>query len=184
MSGMSVIKTSIFTEKPNTKTCKTATITKMMVIPVIDSLSITEYTSKNGKLVRINKKPGAYNIIPTESILWQTTTIFGEQIQVTERSWEINNSMEATGNFLSDIFRFTFNETLQLTETCMTSNGVVNNTWEFTNQAHIELPISCSIESSLIKCGALKLTSNKVVTVQVEPTRIRRIEKQHPERWR
>ena len=43
--------------------------------------------------------------------------------------------------------------------------------------AHIKLPISCSIESSLIKCGALKLTSSKVVTVEVEPIRMRRIKR-------
>ena len=60
----------------------------------------------------------------------------------------------------------------------MTSNGVITNDWEFSNTAHIELPISCSIESNLIKCGALKLTSNKVVTVEVGPTRMRKIEKQ------
>merc|ERR1712105_243349 len=44
--------------------------------------------------------------------------------------------------------------------------------------AHIELPISCSIESDQIKCGALKLTSNKVVTVEVGPTRMKKIVKQ------
>ena len=60
----------------------------------------------------------------------------------------------------------------------MTSNGVVTNDWEFTDSAHIELPISCSIFSEPIKCGALKLTSNKVVTVEVGPTRMRKIVKQ------
>ena len=45
-------------------------------------------------------------------------------------------------------------------------------------EAHIELPISCSIESDQIKCGALKLTSNKVVTVEVGPTRMKKIVKQ------
>ena len=60
----------------------------------------------------------------------------------------------------------------------MTSNGVVTFDWEFTESAHIELPISCSISSDLIKCGALKLTSNKVVTVEVGPTRMKKIVKQ------
>ena len=181
MSGMSVIKTSVFTETPNARTCKDSTITKTLVIPVIDSLSITEYATEDGKLVRVNNKPGFYNIIPTEAIFSKTTTIFGEQIQVTGRSCEISNSVEteveATGDFLSDIFRFTFNGTIQLTETCMTSDGVVTNNWRFEGEAYIELPISCSIESTLIKCGALKMTSNKVVTVEVEPTRMRMIER-------
>ena len=176
MSGMSVTKTSVFTEIPNVRTCKTTTITMTLVIPVIDGLSITKYSTEDGKLVKINNKPGFYNIIPTESILSKSTTIFGEQIQVTGRSCKISNSVEtkveATGDFISDIFLFTFNGTIQLTETCMTSNGMVTNKWKFTNVAHIELPISCSIESSLIKCGALKLTSSKVVTVKVEPIRM------------
>ena len=43
MSGMSVTKTSVFTEDPNVRTCKATTITKTLVIPVIDSLSVTEY---------------------------------------------------------------------------------------------------------------------------------------------
>ena len=59
----------------------------------------------------------------------------------------------------------------------MTSNGVITSDWEFTEKAHIELPISCSIESDQIKCGALKLTSNKVVTVEVGTTRMRKIVK-------
>jgi len=60
----------------------------------------------------------------------------------------------------------------------MSSNGVITSDWEFTEKAHIELPISCSIESDQIKCGALKLTSNKVVTVEVGPTRMMKIVKQ------
>ena len=152
------------------------------MIPVIDSLSVTEYETQDGKLVRVNNKPGFYNIIPTEAILSKKTTIFGETIQVTGRSCEISNNVEtkveATGDFLSDILLFTFNGTFKLTETCMTSNGVVTNDWEFTDTAHIELPISCSIGSDLIKCGVLKLTSNKVITVKVGPTRMRKIVKQ------
>ena len=148
---------------------------------MIDSLSITEYTMEDGKVVRVNNKPGSYNIIPTESIFSQTTTIFREKIQVTGRSCEVSNSVEtkveATGDFLSDIFRFTFNATIQLTVTFMPSNGVVTNNWKFTDVAHIELPISCSIKSSLINCGALKLTSSKVVTVEVEPIRMRTIKR-------
>ena len=37
--------------------------------------------------------------------------------------------------------------------------------------------VSCSIRSTLINSGALKLTSSKVVTVEVEPIRMRTIEK-------
>ena len=51
MSGMSVTKTSVFTEDPNVRTCKATTITKTLVIPVIDSLSVTEYETQDGKLV-------------------------------------------------------------------------------------------------------------------------------------
>ena len=42
MSGMSVTKTSVFSEDPNVRTCKTTTVSKTLVIPVIDSLSVTE----------------------------------------------------------------------------------------------------------------------------------------------
>ena len=55
---------------------------------------------------------------------------------------------------------------------------MVTSDWTFVNEAHIELPISCSITSEQIKCGALKLTSNKVVTVEVGPTRMKKITKQ------
>ena len=58
---------------------KATTITKTLVIPVIDSLSITEYETQDGKLVRVNNKPGFYNIIPTEAILSKKTTIFGAE---------------------------------------------------------------------------------------------------------
>ena len=73
--------------------------------------------------------------------------------------------VEPTGDFLSDKFLFKFNGTIKLTEVCRTSNGVITSDWSFTDEAHIELPISCSITSEQIKCGALKLTSNKMVTV-------------------
>merc|ERR1712105_311379 len=141
-----------------------------------------EYETQDGKLERVNNKPGFYNIIPAEAILSKKTTIFGETIQVTGRSCEIRNEIktqvEPTGDFLSDIFLFTFNGTIKLTENCRTSNGIASSDWTFNNEAHIELTISCSIESDQIKCGALKLTSNKVVTIEVGPTRMRKITKQ------
>ena len=55
-----------------------------MIILVIYSLSITEYESRNGKLIRTNNKPGFYNIIPTESVLSKATTLFREHIQVSQ----------------------------------------------------------------------------------------------------
>merc|ERR1712237_201492 len=63
MSGMSVTKTSVFSEDPNVRTCRSTTVTKTLVIPVIDSLSITEYETKDGKLVRVNNKPGFSTIL-------------------------------------------------------------------------------------------------------------------------
>ena len=88
---------------------------KKILSKVIDSLSVMEYETQDGKLVRVNNKPGFYNIIPTEAILSKKTTIFGERIQVMGRSCEISNSVEtkveATGDFLSDVLLFTFNGT-------------------------------------------------------------------------
>ena len=49
MSGMSVTKTSVFTEDPEIRTCKSTTVMKTLVIPVIDSLSITEYETPKRK---------------------------------------------------------------------------------------------------------------------------------------
>merc|ERR1712074_273401 len=177
----SVTKTSVFSEDPNVRTCKSTTVTKTLVIPVIDSLSVTEYETKDGKLVKVNNRPGFYNIIPSEAILSKKTTIFGETIQVTGRSCEISDDVitdvEPTGDFLSDRLLFKFNGTIKLTEVCRTSNGVVTSKWTFEDEIYIELPISCSITSKQIKCGALKLTSNKVVTVEVGPTRMKKITK-------
>merc|ERR1712074_61384 len=181
MSGMSVTKTSVFSEDPSVRTCRSTTVSKTLVVPVIDSLSITEYETKDGRLVKVNSKPGFYNIIPSEAILSKKTTIFGENIQVTGRSCEVREDIitevEPTGDFLSDKLLFKFNGTIKLTEVCRTSNGVVTSKWSFENEIYIELPISCSITSKQIKCGALKITSNKVVTVETGPTRMRKITK-------
>jgi len=181
MSGMSVTKTSVFSEDPSVRTCRSTTVSKTLVVPVIDSLSITEYETKDGRLVKVNSKPGFYNIIPSEAILSKKTTIFGENIQVTGRSCEvredIKTEVEPTGDFLSDKLLFKFNGTIKLTEVCRTSNGVVTSKWSFENEIYIDLPISCSISSKQIKCGALKITSNKVVTVETGPTRMRKITK-------
>ena len=58
----------------------------------------------------MNNRSGYYNIIPTESIFSKITTLFREQIQVTGRSCKIsdtvNTTVVATGDFLSDIFKF------------------------------------------------------------------------------
>merc|ERR1712141_764652 len=102
MSGMSVTKTSVFSEDPSVRTCRSTTVSKTLVVPVIDSLSITEYKSEDGKLVKVNSKPGFYNIIPSEAILSKKTTIFGENIQVTGRSCEVREDIitevEPTGD--------------------------------------------------------------------------------------
>merc|ERR1712090_112177 len=168
---------------PNKRTCRSTTVTKTLVIPVIDSLSVTEYKSEDGKLIKINNKPGFYNIIPSEAILSKKTTMFGDTIQVTGRSCEVSNEVETqveqTGDFLSDILRFRFNGSIKLTETCRTSNGVITNDWVFKDEAYIELTISCSISSEKIKCGSLKLTSSKMTTVEVGPIRMKKITKQN-----
>merc|ERR1712055_628148 len=183
MSGMSVTKTSVFSEDPSVRTCKSTTVTKTLVIPVIDSLSITEYKSQDGKLIKVNNKPGFYNIIPSEAILSKKTTMFGDTIQVTGRSCEVSNEVEThveqTGDFLSDILLFRFNGSIKITETCSTTNGVITNDWVFKDEAYIELPISCSISSEKIKCGSLKLTSSKMTTVEVGPIRMKKITKQN-----
>ena len=152
---MTTIQASIFSSSSKAKECKASTINKTMIIPVIDSLSITEYESKNGKLIRTISKPGFYNVIAAESIPSKATTLFRERTQVTGRSCK----------------------TIILEETCMTGNGIVTNKWTFENKAYIELPISCSIKSKEIKYGALKLTTDKSLIVEVGPTRMTTSEK-------
>ena len=79
--------------------------------------------------------------------------LFGERIQVTGRSCEVRDNIEteveSTGTLLSDILKFTFNGTLEMTESCLTSNGIITNDWVFEQLAYIELPISCSIKGQL-----------------------------------
>merc|ERR1712030_150455 len=141
------------------------------------------YKSEDGKLIKINNKPGFYNIIPSEAILSKKTTMFGDTIQVTGRNCEVSNEVETqvekTGDFLSDILRFRFNGSIKLTETCRTSNGVITSDWVFKDEVYIELPISCSISSEKIKCGSLKLTSSKMTTVEVGPIRMKKTTKQN-----
>ena len=129
---MAVSRTSVFSEDPRVKTCATTTVTKTLVIPVLDNLYITEYETqdRSGKLVKVNSKPGYYNIIPAEAILSRKTTLFNENIQVTGRSCEVSNKIETevekTGDFLTDRFRFYFNGTIIVKETCMTTKGTVS----------------------------------------------------------
>ncbi len=70
---------------------------------------------------------------------------------MTGRSCEVSNKIETevekTGDFLTDRFRFYFNGTIVVKETCMTSKGTVSTDWTFTKEAHVELPVSCSLES-------------------------------------
>ena len=89
----------------------------------------------------------------------------------------VNTIIEATGDFLPDNIKFEFNGTIEIEETCMTSYGVVTNKWRFVDLAYIELPISCSISSKEIKYGALKLTSDEVVVVEIKPARMATIRK-------
>ena len=94
-----------------------------------------------------------------------------------EISNEIDTEVEKTGDFLTDMFRFFFNGTIIIKETCRTNKGTVSSDWTFTNEAHVELPISCSLKSAEIKCGALSLTTNKAVIVEVGPQRMKKIVK-------
>ena len=183
MSGMTVAHTSVFSENSQLKTCASTTVMKTLVVPVVDSLYITEYetSDENGKLIMVNSRPGFYSVIPAEAILSQETTLFNENIQVTGRSCEIREDVEtlveSTGDFLTDKFRFSFNGTIIVKEICMTAKGKVSTDWTFTEEAYIELPISCGLESEEIKCSALSLTTNKAVVVEVGPQRMKKIVK-------
>ena len=65
-----------------------------------------------------------------------------------------------------------FQGVIELKETCLTVSGIITNDCSFKDEAHIELPTTCSLSSDKINCGALKLTSSEDTVIEAEPSRM------------
>ena len=98
-------------------------------------------------------------------------------MQVIERSCrvskEVNSSSSPTNNFLFEKYSFTFNSTLTVNETGLGNGNLTSQIWQFNRSMDIILPLSCSIESNLVSCGAVKLKSSKGKKVSLKYHRMK-----------
>ena len=169
----------------NSKHCNNAILTKTLMTPVVNTKTITKYKEVNNQLVNTEGRSGYYNVISNEAVFSKTTTLFGLDIQVVGRSCEVSNnistSTKSTGNMLIEHFIFTFSGNLTLKESCPTETGIVSTKWNFTESASIRLPVTCSLSSPQINCGALIMTSHQTKQVKIKTTRMEIIHHSHTE---
>ena len=122
--------------------CKNAIVSKTMMIPVIIFNSSTTFEIKNGQLQKRYTNASSYTLLSEDSIISQSTKLFGQRTQAIGRSCTISTT---SGNFLYEKYHFTFEGQIVLTETCPQNGSTIEENLTFDFVADIILPLTCSI---------------------------------------
>ena len=112
----------------------------------------------------------------------KTITLFGQKIQIIGRSCIVSNTVTSSsspsGNFLVENYSFSFEGEMIITENCPIDGKMVSVNWNFTSEANITLPLSCSINSTKINCGAVKLYSSQAKRIVLKEQRMQILKKE------
>ena len=152
-------------------------------MPIINFNNSRTFTVSEGMLRDDNNNNETYTLLSKDSILSKTTTLFRRSIQVIGRSCVVSNSINSTstasGKYLVENYKFTFTGELTITENCIINSKSSSKDWTFINEANISLPLSCSINSSLINCGSVNLHSSKAKMITLKENRMQILKREH-----
>ena len=85
--------------------------------------------------------------------------LFGRQSQIIGRtctvSKNINSSSIPSGSLLYEIYNFTFEGQINITETCPLNGSTIQEHRSFSSFAEIILSLICSISSLMINCNSI-----------------------------
>ena len=153
--------------------CGNTVITKILLVPLINTKTIVRYRNMNGKLVNTNGRVDHYSIISNDAVFSKATNLLNQRLQVIGRSCEISNdvnsTVQSTVSMLLEHFTFYFSRNLTMKESCPTETGVITTDWIFYRTTSILLPVTCSLSSTKINCRALRMTSQKTKQVKINP---------------
>ena len=168
-SGVTTLTTSLIPMTPGSMDCKDIMMTKTLLVPVIKARSTLMMS--NGTITPKDNKNSTYTLFSEDTVISQATNLFGRQIVVIGRKCTVDSSIQAkstpTGNYLFDQFEFFFSGQVNITETCLSEDGLITEQWSFNETAHIRLPISCSLQSQLISCGSVPLHHSEAKQIKL-----------------
>ena len=99
------------------------------------------FSIKDGQLQKRYTNASSYTLLSEDSIISQSTKLFGQKTQVIGRSCivskSINGSSTPSGNFLFENYHFTFEGQIEITENCPHNGSMVSENWTFTSIADI-----------------------------------------------
>ena len=152
------------------------------MIPVVKFNSRMYFRINNGLLQRRYTNESTYTLLSKDSIISQSTKMFGQRTHVIGRSCtvdkSINSSSTPSGNFLFENYQFSFEGQITLTESCPQNGSIIQKNWTFDSHANIILPLICSINSSMITCGAVVLHFTQTEKITLEHHRMQIIKKE------
>ena len=141
--------------------CSDMMLLKTLIVPTIDHKSRIEVHKENGTIRRRYGSNSSHIVISNNAAVSKETRMFGTTMSVVGRTCEIANSVNATSSQSSDPlmehFSFSFDGNLTLEERCPSNGSHKSFTWTFTSLAVIELPITCSLTSTIINCRAINI---------------------------
>ena len=168
--------------------CRDTMLLKTLIIPIINFNNSIDYRIKDGQLKEVNNENRTYTLLSKDSILSTITTLFGRSIQVVGRSCviatNVSSSSTPTNNFLVEQYSFRFQGELIMTENCPVNGKIISVDWKFYNTANFTLPLSCSLNSSLINCGSVNLYSAGSRKITLKETRMQIIKRTNIEQKR
>ena len=171
-AGVTSLTTTLIPLVEGSVKCKNTMITKTLLIPIIKPKSTLTFSTKNGQLRQDHNQTNVYTLVSKDAVISKATTLFGRHIQIIGRTCEVSNTVNSSstssGNYLYENYSFVFQGELTLTETCPHKDGTISEDWTFNSTADIILPLTCSINSSRINCGAVALHPSETKQIILE----------------
>ena len=89
------LTTSIIPSLKSSNLCKNAIILKTLMIPMIEFSSYEVFKTRNGLLQARSSNSSNHVLLSKDSIISQSTTLFGQNIQVIGKSCEVSDSVKS-----------------------------------------------------------------------------------------
>ena len=179
-ADITTLTTFIIPTKSSSTRCEDRMILKTMFVPVINHRSRRVVITKEGRIFPKFGDNSRYILLSRNSLLSKQTKLFESSIRIVGKSCSIHVSVNATvspsPNPLFEDYHFRLPGNLTITETCHTNSTNPSKEWTISSDTKIRLPLSCSLQSTLINCNSIPIQSGDTQVVHFSSHRMRIIE--------
>ena len=179
-ADITTLTTFIIPTHSSSARCEHRMVLKTIFVPVINHRSRRVVVTREGRIFPKFGDNSRYILLSSNSMLSKRTKLFESSARIVGKSCSIHVSVNATvspsPNPLFEDYHFLLPGNLTITETCLNNSTNPSKEWIISSDTKIRLPLSCSLQSTLINCNSIPIQSGDKQVVHFSNHRMRIIE--------